>query len=86
VQIKINASHTATGDLAIELTSPAGTKSVVMTPWNTFSVSNDLTNMVLLSNAFYGESTNGNWTIKVIDAAVIDTGSLTDWSIRFFGH
>ena len=86
VQIKINASHTATGDLAIELTSPAGTKSVLMNPWNAFGTSNDLTNMVLLSNAFYGESKAGNWTIKVIDAVSGNNGTLTNWSIRFFGH
>ena len=87
VQIKVNIPHTATGDLAIELTSPAGTKSILMTAFTSFGTLNaNLTNMVLLSNAFYGESKAGNWTIKVIDAHTNGTGSLTDWSIRFFGH
>ena len=87
VQIKVNIPHTATGDLAIELTSPAGTKSILMNAFTSFGTLNaNLTNMVLLSNAFYGESKAGNWTIKVIDAHTNGTGSLTDWSIRFFGH
>jgi subtilisin-like proprotein convertase family protein len=43
--------------------------------------------MVLLSNAFYGENTAGNWTVKIIDAGTNDIGgSLNGWSIRFFGH
>jgi subtilisin-like proprotein convertase family protein len=87
VQIKVNVSHNATGDLAIELTSPAGTKSILMNAFSSYGTFNsNLTNMVLLSNAFYGESKAGNWTIKVIDAHTNGTGSLTNWSIRFFGH
>ena len=47
---------------------------------------------VLLTNAFYGESTDGNWTVRVLDGC--GTGSpfgsrsskLEDWSIRFFEH
>ena len=44
--------------------------------------------MVLTSNAFYGEETDGNWTIRVIDAANWESGSriLTKWSIRFYEH
>lgn len=86
VQIKVNLTHTYTGHLAIELTSPSGTKSILFSPLNGFGTSNDLSDMVLLSNAFYGESTSGNWTIKVIDALSGETGSLTNWSIRVFGH
>jgi subtilisin-like proprotein convertase family protein len=88
VQIRVNVAHTYTGELAIELTSPAGTRSVLFTPYNGFDTTNDLTNMILLSNAFYGENTLGNWTIKVIDVDLGGGagGTLSDWSIRFFGH
>ena len=89
VQIRVNVTHKNTGELAIELTSPDGTKSVLLTAYNGF-VNNDanLLNMILLSNAFYGENTLGNWTIKVIDADSLGGigGTLSDWSIRFFGH
>ena len=89
VQIRVNVTHLNTGELAIELTSPAGTKSVLLTAYNGF-INNDanLLNMILLSNAFYGENTLGNWTIKVIDANSLGGigGTLSDWSIRFFGH
>ena len=86
VQIKVNVTHPYTGDLSIELTSPAGTRSVLFTPYNGFTTSNNLTNMVLLSNSFYGESTSGSWTIKVVDSMSSYTGTVTGWSIRSFGH
>jgi len=86
VQVKINLSHSYTGELAIELTSPSGTKSMLFNPRNVFASDNNLTNFILLSNAFYGESNSGNWTLKVVDTLVNDTGTLTNWSIRVFGH
>jgi len=86
VQVKINLSHSYTGELAIELTSPSGTKSMLFNPKNVFASDNNLTNFILLSNAFYGESSSGNWTLKVVDTAANDTGTLTNWSISIFGH
>jgi subtilisin family serine protease len=85
VQIKISVSHPYIGDLGIELTSPAGTRSILLNARNGFS-SADLSDMVLTSNAFYGETSNGNWTVKVVDTAFFDTGTLDSWSIRVFGH
>jgi subtilisin family serine protease len=86
LQIRVTATHTFTGDLAIELTSPNGTRSVLKTGNDGFDGSTGLNGMVLISNAFYGESAAGNWTIKVVDAAPQDTGTLTQWSIRVYGH
>ena len=38
----------------------------------------------LLSNAFYGENPNGEWTVHVADLAAEDTGNLTGWRLRFY--
>ncbi len=107
VQIKINILHGRPGDLAIELTSPGGTKSILLNAFNSFMLPYDssdspawipdLDEMVLLSNAFYGENSQGLWTLKVIDAlggstgtewddASSQTGSIVDWSINIVGH
>jgi len=88
VQIEVSATHGVTGELAVELVSPAGTKSVLRTPFDFFLGSDNFSNIVFTSNAFYGEETDGTWTIKVIDAANYTggTGSLTKWSIRFYQH
>lgn len=79
VQIELTADHLRLPDLAVELVSPSGTKSVVMTPYNgmVYQGVMDVTDpddlvtgydkTPMLSNAFYGESTKGEWTLKVID-------------------
>ena len=86
VQIRVSATHTFTGDLGIELVSPKGTRSVLKNIRDQFGASANLSNMVLLSNAFYGENPTGTWTIKVVDGDAQDTGTLTSWSIRVYGH
>ncbi|QHD54473.1 S8 family serine peptidase [Shewanella algae] len=79
VQIELSADHLRLPDLAVELVSPAGTRSVLMTPFNGMVYQgvmdpnnpNDLVKgydkTPMLSNAFYGENTKGVWTIKLID-------------------
>ena len=71
-------SSTIGSDTAIELTSPSGTKSIMMTPrtgvyasydWGVGApVENNMyQDVTLLSNAFYGERARGTWTIRVVD-------------------
>ncbi|MCO4795042.1 MAG: S8 family serine peptidase [Bacteriovoracaceae bacterium] len=85
VQIKISIDHTYAGDLGVELTSPSGMKSILMNI-NSNILEQNLNDVLLLSNAFYGESSSGNWTLKVIDGAPADEGTLKSWKINFFGH
>ena len=83
VQLKISIRHGRDADLAIELISPSGTKSMVLTPRSLFvldqgepvgsqlqqalNTQTDFNNTVFLSNAFYGEEAQGTWTLKVTD-------------------
>ncbi|MFQ6370380.1 S8 family peptidase [Shewanella sp. YIC-542] len=79
VQVELTADHLRLPDLAVELISPAGTRSVLMTPYNGMVYqgimdANDpkdfvpgFENTPMMSNAFYGESTQGTWTLKVTD-------------------
>lgn len=72
-------SQTTAGiDLAIEVTSPSGTKSVLLSskqaiadPSFDFATGYNegyiLKNSVFLSNAFYGESAQGVWTVRLVD-------------------
>ena len=85
VLMEIRVDHTDTWDLGIELTSPAGTVSVLNAPYNAilsgFPVLRD---WQLMSNAFYGESPNGTWTVRVVDLAENDSGELRSWRLRFY--
>ncbi|XOV90693.1 MAG: S8 family serine peptidase [Pseudomonadota bacterium] len=84
VRVGLILTHPRTSDLGIELTSPSGTRSVLFTIRSVFTGA-DL-EMELMSNAFYGEPANGNWTIKVVDSLTGETGTLTDWGMRFYGR
>ncbi|MCQ8878578.1 S8 family serine peptidase [Pseudoalteromonas shioyasakiensis] len=69
VQVKLNIDHQRIRDLGIELISPAGTRSVLMSARTGFLAENNggHTDSVMLSNHFYGENAQGDWTLKVID-------------------
>lgn len=90
VQLELEIYHTHVGDIGVEVVSPSGTRSILLNPMNTYSWYNDPDQapfkLVLLSNAFYGESTNGEWSIRVLDALPADTGEWKSYKLRFFGH
>ncbi len=85
VGLKISVTHSRPSDLAIEIISPAGTRSYVMN-YNSFIVDTTFDDVFFLSNAFYGESTRGTWTVKVYDARSGQAGTLTEANLKFFGH
>lgn len=74
-------------DIALELTSPSGTRSVLLNNKNGWAVAGDMVDARFRSNAFMGETSAGTWTLRVIDG--FDDGptfTLTDWRVRVFGH
>ena len=83
VTLHVNITHPETNDLGIHLTSPSGTESILNPIFNDALAGNADLNWTLLSNAFYGESPNGEWTLRVVDAATEDEGNLNEWSLAF---
>ena len=88
VTVQLEISHTWVGDLAVELTAPSGTKSILFNINNSFQDAHWTTadKVVFLSNAFYGETSDGTWTLKVIDGAAGDVGTLNSWKMKIYGH
>ena len=84
VNINVCLSHASPSDLSISLTSPSDTRSVLLPPFNGFSNTDSCFN--LISNAFYGESSNGNWSIKIVDKKANTEGSINNWKITIFGR
>lgn len=84
VGITLDISHPFTNDLGVYLVSPLGTESILLPVFTETLVNNVDLDWDLLSNAFYGESPNGDWTLRVIDAASGDTGTLNAWSLRLY--
>ncbi|MBL6989553.1 MAG: S8 family serine peptidase [Bacteriovoracaceae bacterium] len=86
IQLRVNITHQRIPHIGVELTSPAGTKSILLNVNNGLSNSTTMTDMVLLSNAFYGENSNGDWTIKIVDGTAGYTGTLTKWELNISGR
>ena len=85
VQLKPELTHPEPRELGIELTSPAGTRSIVNPVFNhALNGADNPLDWTVLSNAFYGESPIGEWTLNVIDAAEGNSGSLDVWSLVFY--
>jgi subtilisin-like proprotein convertase family protein len=40
----------------------------------------------MLSNAFYGENSNGDWVIKIVDKKLNNEGDLNNWKLTVFGR
>ena len=86
VELIIRATHDFPNDLGVTLVSPAGIESILNPVYND-ALTDDpggFRDWSLLSNAFYGESPNGDWTLRVIDAASGDIGSLDAWTLNFW--
>jgi subtilisin family serine protease len=74
----------------IELTSPSGTKSILMHAANGFSNA-QIANTRFESNAFYGEPINGTWVLRFLDFCAPSGTSTTlsttqSQTLLFAGH
>ncbi|KID54954.1 peptidase S8 [Pseudoalteromonas luteoviolacea] len=78
----LNINHTYIGDLLVTLTSPSGT---VATLHNLSGGGADDIIGNFASDAFNGEVATGEWTLKVVDNAAVDTGTLNNWSVTLTG-
>ncbi|MFM0337643.1 S8 family serine peptidase [Paraburkholderia fungorum] len=68
VQLTMSMNDASMRDLAVELISPAGTRSVLMNAYNVFSEKPTKVEMfTLASNAFNEESASGTWKLRLID-------------------
>jgi subtilisin-like proprotein convertase family protein len=82
VEVQFNATHTFRGDLAIELTSPDGTKSVLS---EAHGDAGDNYNWLFTSARHWDETSAGTWTLKVADLDPGATGTWQSWSLNFHG-
>ncbi|WP_325170072.1 putative Ig domain-containing protein [Noviherbaspirillum pedocola] len=96
VEVLLDISHANAGDLIVKLRSPSGTESVLIdrpgkAPGDAadrgdvgFNGSDTL-RFVLNTALLRGESSNGDWTLQVIDAASGGSGVLHGWSMNVYG-
>jgi subtilisin-like proprotein convertase family protein len=76
-------------DYLIRLTSPSGTKSILLNPYHGLEDGYDLINFSMMSHAFYGEPAAGDWTLEVVNLNIATNpalAELTDYQFTFYGH
>ena len=79
VRIRVDIQHTYIGDLTVSLLH--GGKTLTLhegTGGNTSGLNIDLE-----TQSFAGTNAEGEWILRVIDSANIDTGQIVTWSIEF---
>ncbi len=86
IKVAIDITHTYIGDLRIELAAPSG-RSVVLHGQlgggaDNLVVAYDSATPLSPLSALRGQSMLGNWTLRVVDAAAVDVGTLNKWSIE----
>jgi len=83
VSVTMSALHTYRGDLICYLTSPSGYKSRLFSD-NDLDNGQDL-DWTFSTNAFWGESGNGTWTLNIQDIGPGGTGGLINWDLTLRG-
>lgn len=85
VQIRLWVTHADISELAVELTSPSGVKSILINMRNSLTGLANFEGETFLTNAFFQESSAGTWKIKIIDGRTGNAGTLTRWSLNIAG-
>ena len=85
--VQLSITHPDTSEVGIELTSPSGTRSILLNIRSSIKEGlNKAVGVILGSNAFYGEKTKGTWTLKVLDSLPNNSGTLDLFKLNILGY
>ncbi len=82
--LTLTLTHGNLNDLRIELISPEGTRSVVLNPSTGVSSASNLT-WTFATEALRGETSLGNWTVRITDTKTGATGGIASYRLDVFG-
>ena len=93
VEITVTLRHDSFRDLEIELVSPSGAVSRLVTEFEIFADDDESIDRVQLNGSFrfgsarhLGEDPNGAWKLRVTDRIPYFGGTLESWGITVYGH
>ena len=92
LSVGVAIDHPNTGELGIELTSPGGTKSILLNIRSAVKTglyhfdNGTIIPAPLASNAFYGEKAAGEWTLRIVDGVAGNTGALKYFALGILGY
>jgi subtilisin-like proprotein convertase family protein len=84
VEVLVNITHPWPGDVVINLISPSGYTSQLMTQRN--ENGGDYIDFTMMSVHHWGESSKGDWTLSLYDGyPAEDNGTLDNWQLILYG-
>ena len=84
ILVSIRLNHTYISDLGIDLISPSGTRHRLTYINSNVFLSGDQT-LTIGVNGFYGEFSQGSWTLEIVDGLSDDSGNLISWNLSIMG-
>ena len=90
VDVTLNLTHPFIGDLSIVLQSPSGVQSALLyrpgaEPNSAIGSSQNNIHFTFDTVANWGEDSAGLWTLRVTDQAVLESGTLDNWTLTLTG-
>ncbi|MBR0850307.1 S8 family serine peptidase [Bradyrhizobium diazoefficiens] len=85
VELDISLQNARNGDIQIELISPDGTVSELLDHPNAGTNNYSDLHFTFSTNHNWGETPDGNWTIRVIDTGTSGTDQILSYSLRIYG-
>ena len=86
VEVRASFLHSSFRDLEIELVSPSGKASKLLSHYDPDDLIPLIGEIRFGSARHLGENPNGRWTLRVTDRIPGGTGSLESWTIKVYGH
>ena len=83
VEVIFDGEHPYRGDLEVTLISPDGTGSILAEPHN--DDGDDYSQWKFTSLRHWGESSSGDWTLRVADKQGNNVGTWNSWKLNFYG-
>ncbi|MBV43663.1 MAG: hypothetical protein CMA54_02645 [Euryarchaeota archaeon] len=83
IEVVVDISHSSRGNLDIVLQSPSGKESRLAEEHS--DSSNDYSYWMFSTVHHWGESSIGNWTLKVRDSVGSNSGTLNSWEMMIHG-
>jgi subtilisin-like proprotein convertase family protein len=86
VELRVNLTHTDFRQLRIFLVSPSGTEMQLLDgSGGTDATADGVFNWTYGGEALRGEDASGNWTVRIVDSAAGETGTLLWYNLVVFG-
>lgn len=83
IELKVNITHSYTGDLRVKLISPSGTESILAE--QRIASGTNLDDWYYMTVRNWGENSKGDWTVIIDDGYDGDTGTFVDFQLMIHG-